>query len=115
MEIAELQAGINDLTKDLPSEIPCGVDPDGERHLPEERCELAREDENPSEFFCPVLRARDLKQVRDGLYWMEPTLEYYWQKGINQKGIDYLRKSGFLYKYGSVTLSVDLQYFLLLT
>ena len=77
----------------------CGMDIMGEHHCDEEYGPNAAWDKVIGELYCTRRRYESLFERRKNHDWLTEMLQYYWQRGIDESGIDFLRKSGFVGEY----------------
>jgi hypothetical protein len=56
-------------------------------------------DGTTDEVYCKVKHLDNLELHRDEYEWLTPSIEYYWQHGIDASGLAFLRAKGFVYHY----------------
>lgn len=95
------------LLEEIKDSTDCGVDVMGRIHSVSRVCSNTRWDEIQGETYCTVERMYDLEQGRNNLIWLPGMLEYYWQNGVQDEGIIFLHKAGFINTYRYVTSSLD--------
>jgi hypothetical protein len=80
----------------------CGVDIHGKSSCEETgTCPNTRYD-GISSTYCVATHARKLSLRRDNYNFLPSMLEYYWQNGIEEKAIHFLRNSEYVTSYRSV-------------
>lgn len=79
----------------------CGINVNGK---PEQVNGCANEtyDEWDADTYCKIQRTRDLQQQQSDYLWLPSMLKYYWQHGVDDKGLDFLRRVGFVHSYAYV-------------
>ena len=94
-----LDKDIERAEKDVIDWDECGMDIMGEHYCVEEFCPNATRDNVIGELYCTRRRYDSLFLRRQNCDWLTEMLEYYWHKGIDKNGIDFLKKSGFVDEY----------------
>ena len=95
------------LLEEIKDSTDCGVDVMGRIHSVSRVCSNTHWDEIQGETYCTVERMYDLEQGRNNLIWLPGMLEYYWQNGVQDEGIIFLHKAGFITTYRYVTSLLD--------
>lgn len=49
--------------------------------------------------YCKMQRTRELQQQQSDYFWLPSMLKYYWQHGIDEDGIVFLSRVGFVHSY----------------
>jgi len=76
----------------------CGVDIMGRTHH-DSSCYNERYDELRDEMYCIIERSREETRRKMDEEWLPPMLGFYWQNGIENRGLDFLRNTGFIVSY----------------
>jgi hypothetical protein len=77
----------------------CGVDIKGNSHDEGITCVNEYYDNVLGETYCRVNYLRNLEYQRDSYEWLSSMFEFYWQNGIEEDGLKFLERSGFVYHY----------------
>lgn len=76
----------------------CGIDIMGRSHKPNIWCPNETHDECLGTY-CKVQYTRKLRQEKEKNEWLPSMLEFYWQNGIESKGVEFLKAAGFIVSY----------------
>lgn len=77
----------------------CLVDVNGRRHDDEGTCANAAWDRDGEEEYCKMEHLDYLDLKHDKYKWLTPMFEYYWQNGIDKKGMAFLEAADFVTSY----------------
>ncbi|KAL4819761.1 hypothetical protein BDW67DRAFT_154087 [Aspergillus spinulosporus] len=101
----ELDEAISLLLKNDYVPFECGVNITGENDCANEQyvlCPNTLFDDDDDTPYCAVQRIQQLSLRRDNYRFLASMLEYYWQNGIEDEGIRFLKKSEFITTYKHV-------------
>merc|ERR1711881_726747 len=73
----------------------CLIDINGRRHDNDGTCANAAWDRYGEEEYCKVKHLDYLDLKHDKYKWLTPMFEYYWQNGIDKKGMAFLEAADF--------------------
>lgn len=90
------------LLEEIKDSTDCGVDVMGRIHSVSRVCSNSHWDEIQGETYCTVERMYDLEQGKNNLIWLRGMLEYYWQNGVQDEGMIFLHKAGFITTYSNL-------------
>ncbi|KAH6646768.1 hypothetical protein BKA67DRAFT_695302 [Truncatella angustata] len=76
----------------------CAIDINGDIHNESVNCANTTYNEF-DDLHCRVWKLHELKRQRLEYQWMNRMTEYYWQNGIEAKGLEFLEKAGFIHTY----------------
>jgi hypothetical protein len=95
-KISQLDRAINSEVDGI-EPCTCGIDVNGKSH---EDCDCpnATYDEFNG-LYCEVERTRELRQQRSNYTWLPSMFKYYWQSGVDEDGLTFLRRVGFVHSY----------------
>lgn len=99
-DISQLDRAIDIELGECLRPMECGVNVNGESH--DESCYFDCPNagfDDLDGFYCKVNRVRILSQQRLDYRWLPSMLEYYWQNGVDKKGLAFLRGVGFVHSY----------------
>jgi hypothetical protein len=96
-EISQLDRAVN-LEVDGIEPLTCGIDVNGKSHEDCFYCPNATYDDL-NRLYCKAEKTRELRQQRSNYTWLPSMLEYYWQNGIDEDGLAFLRSVGFVHLY----------------
>ncbi|KAI9816039.1 MAG: hypothetical protein M1827_002031 [Pycnora praestabilis] len=104
-DIAHYNLTIEEAVKVEVDADKCGIDMMGRRHEKNFHCANSAYDNILQEVYCKIERVSDLAQLKSEAQWLSSMLEFYWQNGIGDKGLRFLRKNGFVTRYRCVIWS----------
>jgi hypothetical protein len=76
----------------------CGIDINGKTHDDCFDCPNSTYNELNG-LYCKVEEARRLRQQQSNYRWLPSMLKYYWQNGVDEDGLAFLRRVGFVHSY----------------
>lgn len=96
-EISRLDQAIDLEACDI-NQFECGIDINGKGHGDRVYCSNMSYNELNDEY-CKVAEINRLSQQQSDYTWLPSMLEYFWQNGVDEKGLAVLRKVGFVHSY----------------
>jgi hypothetical protein len=77
----------------------CRIDIMGRSHEPNILCPNEAYDEWVEDTYCKAQYRRKLRLEKEENEWLPSMLEFYWQNGIESKGVEFLKAAGFIVSY----------------
>jgi len=77
----------------------CGITIMGARHDAYGLCTSSRSDQYTDETYCFSESCEQQRIEVEELGWLPYMLEFFWQNGIQRKGVEFLAKTHFLYSH----------------
>ncbi|KAH7121404.1 hypothetical protein EDB81DRAFT_913581 [Dactylonectria macrodidyma] len=104
-EISLLDSAIEEMTSRDIDPFECGMDVNGQldKACRESKCRNTAYNEQ-EDLFCRVYKFQKFSRRRSDYIWLPSMLKYYWQNGVDGRGLAFLSNAGFVHSYK------DLQY-----